>query len=383
MHMRPLPRHTSSDRATFRIRDYDGVVAALKNQDLRAARPPRALMALLRLLGQRELAGSVERGFLISLDPPDHTRLRRLVEPFFTRRRILSLMPQIEAMARNLLAQIEGQPQFDLVSAYAGPLPVHVISSIFGFAEEETDEIWRWSNAFAQSIDSSTHRKGLVARVRAFNAFRRRVLRHVSDRRAAPRDDLLTALAVAHRAGEITRRELVGLVLFVLTAGHATTTNLIGSSVYHLLNEPGLLARARSEPELIDRLVDEVVRLECPIQRTARVVAEPFDVKGHTLRPGTKLRLLIADANRDPARFSDPDRIDLAREDCRHIGFGTGPHQCLGFHLAMLEAPLAIRVLVERFPELGMTDEAPGWTVGHKLRGPTRLVVRPAPRGPD
>ncbi|PWE28107.1 hypothetical protein DDZ14_19150, partial [Maritimibacter sp. 55A14] len=324
---------------------YADVSAAFKDKRFGAAPAPPHLLRALRCVGLSALANAVESGFLVSLNPPDHTRLRKVIEPFFLVRAIPAWKPRVETIVEDLLAPMGKSQQFDFIADFAAPLPTRVIAEMFGFPEQDVAPLKRWSDEMAALVDSDLQRSAFPRRLAAFLKFRRRVLQLVKERSQHPRDDLLSALANAYLVrGELTKDEVVGTAVFVLTAGHATTTHLIGSCLLILLKNPGVAARLREDPDLIDRVVEETLRLESTIQRTGRVLLEDVEIHGLRLPKGTKIRLMIGDANRDPLRFEHPGQFDIARHDKRHLGFGSGIHQCIGLHLARLEARIAISV---------------------------------------
>ena len=356
---------------------YADVAAALKDPRFGAAPAPSGVLRALRLVGLGALANAVGTGFLVALNPPDHTRLRRVLEPFFSLSAMEPMQARVHAIADELLDRARGADEFDLIAGLAAPLPVRMIAELFGFPPEDFAPLKQWSDDMAPLVDSDLQRSAPVSRLISFLRFRRRVLQLIELRRREPRADLLSALAQAHFvSGELSKDEVVGVVVFVLTAGHATTTHLIGSCALLLLNHPRELERLREDPSLVDRATEETLRVESPIQRTGRVLREDVELHGQHMPRGAKVRLMIGAANRDPRRFEDPDRFDLLRRDSnRHLAFGMGIHHCIGLHLARLETRAAIGALVRRFPKMALTSRAPRWTTGAKLRGLSELVV--------
>ena len=356
---------------------YADVAAALKDARFGAAPASPVLLRALRGIGLGGLADVIASGMLVALNPPDHTRLRKVLDPFFHGKALERLKPRVEEIVEDLFHCVEKTGRFDLIADFAAPLPTYIIAELFGFSKEEAPRLKQWSHDLAPLIDSELQRSSLLRRITAFLAFRRRIKKVLEERWREPRDDLLSALAQAHHGtGELSQAEAVGTVIFVLIAGHATTTHLIGSSMQLLLDHPEELSRLRADPILIDRVLEEALRMESPIQRTGRVLLEEIELHGQRLPRGTKIRLMIGAANRDPRRFENPDQFDLSRPDNRHVGFGGGIHQCIGLHLARLEAKLALGTLVRRFPQLERVGEDLRWVPGTKFRGLAELAVR-------
>lgn len=364
--------------ARYCLYRYADVAAALKDRRFGAAPAPAPLLRALRWTGFGSLATVFESGLLVALNPPDHTRLRRIIDPFFSGKAAELMKPLVQETIEQLLAEVQPTGRFDLIADFAAPLPTRVIAEVFGFPKEDLPRLKQWSADLASLIDSDFQRTAWMRRLSAFFGFRRRIRQLIAFRRHAPAKDLLSTLAHArHVTGDLSEAELVGTTIFVLTAGHATTTHLIGSAAQLLLSHPRELDRLREDPGLVDQATEEAIRLETPIQRTGRVLLEDVEVQGQRIRRGAKIRLMLGSANRDPRRFENPDRFDLLRADSRrHVGFGGGIHQCLGLHLARLETRLAIGALVSRFPGLALVGEETRWVEGTKFRGPSRLVVR-------
>jgi cytochrome P450 len=356
---------------------YADVAAAFRDARFGAATAPPNLLRALRWMGLGSLADVVESGLLIALDPPDHTRVRQVVESYFRSREMEWLKSRVEEIVEEICGRVQKSGHFDLIAEFAGPLPTRIIAELVGFPPEEQARLRQWADDLTPLMDSDLQRSALVRRVTAFQGFRRHVIELIEKRRHEPRGDLLSALARAHYATrELSQAEAVGAAIFVLTAGHATTTHLIGTAILSLLKHPGELDRLRADPRLIDGTMEEAFRFESPIQRTGRVLLEDIELYGRRIPQGSKMRLVIGAANRDPRRFENPDQFDIERSDNRHLGFGGGIHQCVGMHLARLEARIAIGTLVRRFPRLERASEELRWVRGTKFRGLAELVVK-------
>ncbi len=290
---------------------------------------------------------------MLVVDPPDHTRLRTLVQKAFTPRVVERLRPRIEALVKEALDEAEARGSMDLVADLAYPLPVTVIAELLGVPVEDRSAFRRWSDALVGALDpvALTDRRSAVLAARdALHAYLERV---VAERRAAPRDDLISRLVEAEEQGDrLSGPELLAMGVLLLVAGHETTVNLIGNGINALLAHPDQLARLRDEPELIEPAVEELLRYDSPVQLTGRVALEELELGGRRVEPGQMLMLLLGAANRDPRVFAEPERLDLGRDPNPHLAFGRGIHFCLGAPLARLEGQIAIRELVRRFPTL-------------------------------
>lgn len=320
--------------------------------------------------------GRPVRSFLM-LDPPDHTRLRRLVSRSFTPRRVEELAPRIEAITDGLLGAVSGRRSFDAVAALASPLPVAVISELFGVSDADRGRLVRWSHALARGIEPSflVPEEERRTQATARGEFAEYLAGEIARRRRAPRDDLVSDLVALHDRGEsLTEPEIVATCVLLLVAGHETTTNLIGNGLYALLQNPGQLDELARHPELAAGAVEELLRFDSPVQLTMRVALEDAEAGGVPTKKGTYVLLLIGAANRDPAVYEDPDRLDLGRPPTPHLAFGQGIHFCLGAPLARLEAQIALRVLVGNFGTLGLAS-TPTWKDNVVLRGIERLEV--------
>lgn len=368
-----------TDARFFCMDRYEDVSTILKDDRFGTPNPPSEIHSLLRLLGLGDLARSAETGFLSSLNPPEHTQLRKIVEPFFQKQAVASLEPRIETIVEHLLDEVDGSKEFDLVADYATRLPSAVIAEIFGFPNAENEKLSRWANRIAPLVDHELRQSALVMGLIASFKLRRRILHVVRERNEEPKDDLLSALADAHY-GElgITMDQLVGLAVFVFTAGQITIADLISSCLLQLLRSPEALAEVKKRPDAIERLVEETLRLNSPLQRTARVVTEDVVVNQETIPRGSPVRLMLGVANRDNNRFQRPDSLDLNRPNSRHLAFGAGRHFCLGLHLARLEVKLAVGAILRRFPDLTLASDELALRAGTKFHGLSELRLRTA-----
>jgi len=315
---------------------------------------------------------------LLFMDPPDHTRLRGLVARAFTPRRIEDLRLAAQAIAAELIDAMTGRTgPVDLIQSFAYPLPVRVICALLGVPPEDEATFTAWSRGVARSVDPSVLRTPEIdaAIVEARQGLSTYLGDLLAERRRAPGDDLLSALAAVDVEGNrISAREVVALAQLLLVAGHETTVNLIGNGVLALLRAPEQLALLRQSPALVGPAIDELLRFDGPVQITQRVVLEDMDVVGCLVKAGDEIMLVLGAANRDPAAFADPHRLDVTRDARRHVAFGGGIHHCLGAALARMEGQIALSALLDRFERIelaGTPTRRPTFT----LRGLEQLPV--------
>jgi cytochrome P450 len=334
----------------------------------------------LRRLGQ-EAGMPAERpavrSFLM-LNPPDHTRLRRLVARAFTPARVRDLGPRIEAIAAGLIKTASASTgPVDLIEALASPLPVTVISELLGVPSADYDRLVAWSDALARGLDppfltSAEDRERQQAARAEFGPY---LADLIAERRRSPGDDLVSALAGVTDGGDVlSEEELVATCILLLVAGHETTTSLIGSAVLGLIKNPDQLARLRAEPELMAGAVEEFLRYDPPVQLTARVALTEASIGALPVSAGAAVLMLVGAANRDPSLCADPERLDITRPPTHHVSFGQGIHFCLGAPLARLETQIVLRLLLERPDELRLAGE-PAWKENTVLRGLRYLPV--------
>jgi cytochrome P450 len=295
---------------------------------------------------------------MLTLDPPDHTRLRTLVNKAFTPTTVSRLRPRIQALVDEILDKAEEEGSLEVIADLAYPLPVTVIAEMLGVPPEDYQIFKDWSATLAANLDPLRAGEMREAAFDARDALSEYLSGIVEKRRARPRDDMISALLAVEESGDVlSHRELLIMCNLLLIAGHETTVNLIGNGLRALLTHPDQLERLRDEPDLIETAVEELLRFDSPVQLTGRVVSEDLEVGGVQMRPGHFVMVLLGAANRDPAQFPDPDRLDLARHPNQHLSFGRGIHFCLGAPLARVEGQVAIGSLVRRFPRLRLDGE--------------------------
>jgi cytochrome P450 len=346
-------------------------------------RDPRFIKEPLAALVAARFGAEVPRGVGLSMldrDPPDHTRLRSLVSKAFTPRVVEGLRPRIQRIVDGLITRAEAAGSIDVIEEFAYPIPVNVICEMLGVPVADHERFKGWSLDIARGLDSiwlppdsEVPRRSAAARHAISDYFRGLI----AERRAAPRGDLLSALIAAEEAGDkLNEEELLATCILLLIAGHETTVNLIGNGVLALLRHPAELSRLRETPGLITSAVEELLRYDGPVQRTARVAGADATIGGRTIAKGDMVMPFIGAADRDPAQFPDPDRLDLSRSDNRHIAFGWGIHFCLGAPLARVEGQIAIDALVRRLPGLELVNHEPEYRQSLTLRGLKTLPVK-------
>jgi cytochrome P450 len=307
----------------------------------------------------------------------DHARLRGLVSGAFTPRMVERLRPRIEKLADELLDGCDRRGEIDLLRAFAFPLPVTVIAELFGVPAEDAEKLKRWSVPLAQILDSMTRGSKLLEAEEAALAMKDYLQMQFERHRARPGDGLIDGLLAASDQGDrLSEDELFATCMLLLLAGHETTTNLIGNGVLALLRQRGEWERLCRDPGLAPGAVEECLRFDGPVQFTSRRPVGGVEVLGRRIRDDQEVMLVLSAANRDPARFPDPDRLDITRRDDAHLAFGQGAHFCLGASLARLEATLAFRALARRFPKLELATDELTWRPGFAIRALSALPVR-------
>ena len=289
---------------------------------------------------------------VINLDPPDHTRMRRLLQKTFLPRTLERLTPAIRSTTAELVEAARVRGRMDVVADLAYPLPVIVIAELLGVPREERDRLKRWSAAIMEFQAVPLPRAETILSSQAAIVEMRSYLRDIAnERRKRPREDLISELVALEVDGDrLAEDELLSTCLTLLVAGHETTTNLIANATWLLLRHPDQLAKLRTNPGLMPSTIEEVLRFESPLHRVGRTALSDTEIAGAQIRKGETVFLLLAAGNRDPAQFPEPDVFDIRRTPNKHIAFGYGIHFCLGAALARLEAPIALNALFECWP---------------------------------
>lgn len=315
---------------------------------------------------------------MVMKDDPEHHRLRSLVHKAFNARRVAALSEDVIRIARGLIDQLAAAGEIDVVSDYAVQLPMAVVAIMLGVDDDDRDKFHELCLQLTQAIAAGPRQ--LFRTVRATQRLSQLFEHLVRQRRREPDDGLISGLVRAnHDGAELSDREVLAMIFLLLLAGHDTTTNLIGSSVLALLDEPEQLARLRADPSLIDTGIDELLRFTSPVPCGApRTAVEDVEIAGTRIPKGSQVLGMLISANRDETRFENPDVLDLSRKPNKHLAFAAGPHHCLGHQLARLEGRIALTELLERFENLEIT--APRSELRFKrlvaLRGLTSLPMR-------
>ncbi|MBN83231.1 MAG: cytochrome [Planctomycetaceae bacterium] len=313
-----------------------------------------------------------------NMDPPDHTRLRRLVNAAFTTRMVQAMRVEIEQLIEELLAGITSGQTVDFVRDFAYPLPAIVIGRMLGVPREARQQLIGWSNALtaysgtgqAESQVAQTASQAATSLSSLFDELARQ-------RRLAPRNDLLSQLVqVEDQGNRLSRQELLGMCGFLMVAGHETTMALLANGLLALLRHPMQLQQLRENPAAIPTAVEELLRYDSPIQHQTRSAAETLEIGGQRIRAGDRVMPFLGAANRDPDQFARPDHLDLSRAPNPHLAFGLGPHYCLGAPLARLETELALQALLARWKKIELVDTEPQFRQHTSQRNPLRLQVR-------
>jgi cytochrome P450 len=311
---------------------------------------------------------------ILMQDPPHHTRMRAVMGKVFTPRAVEGLRPHIEQLVEGLLADVDGE--MDAVADLAFPLPALVICEMLGVPVEDREQLKDWSSAAARLLDPLLDLEVFRRADEGLRRFDEYFTGLIAERRAAPRDDLLSELIQADEDGEhLTDEELIANATFLFGAGHETTQNLIGNGINLLARHPDQRQLIRDDPSLMKNAVEELLRFEPPVQMTGRSITAPVTTTDVELAPGDRCILLLGAANRDPERFEDPQRLDITRPDPRPLSFGGGIHHCLGAALARVEGQVAIGAMVREFPTIELVSDDVEWRETFTLRGPKRLPV--------
>jgi hypothetical protein len=356
------PAYFSEAWGGWLLTRYQDVQAGFKDPRLSSNRAG-AFGAMLPAPLKEQMAPMVRSlsSWALLIDPPDHTRIRALVNKAFTPRLVEYLRPLIQEQVNLLLDKAEAAGKMDMVHDVANLLPVAVIGDMLGIPREDGLKLRVWANAFATFFGTTKYtvevlnmmRTGIVEMEEYFRGL-------IAQRRksSTPGNDLLSTMMAAEEQGRfLSEQEVLATCSLVLFAGHETTTHLLTNGLYLLLKNPEQRDVLLGSPEQLEAAVEEVLRYESPIQRLSRVITEDFELHGQTLRKGQKAFLMIGAANRDSRQFPEGDKLDLRRQENRHIAFGFGIHYCLGAALGRLEGQIALSTLLRRFPKMRLLEE--------------------------
>jgi len=376
------PVHWSERLNAWVLTRYEDVRAALKNPHLISGRRVSSYAGSLPAETRGEMAPLFYQfdTWIGNMDPPDHTRLRRLVNVAFTARMVENLRSDIEQLVHELLDSLATQGQLEFVRDFAYPLPAIVIARMLGVPSESREQFMKWSDdltAYSGTGRADTN----IARSASRSAAELTALfKDLAEaRRSHATDDLLSRLVEAEEEGDrLNEQELLGMCGFLIVAGHETTMALLANGLLALLQHPDQQKRLRDDPQQIHSAVEEFLRFDSPIQHQTRIAAEDIEIAGTAIQQGDRVMPILGAANRDPATFERPDQLDLDRDPNSHLAFGFGPHYCIGAPLARLEAQIAIRAILDRWPTIELVDPLPIFRHHTSQRNPVSLDIRVA-----
>jgi len=372
--LRELGRvHRTTPEGPWYVTGYDEIHQLLSDSRFgeAAGRGGRIRLSRSHREGPEQLLGRVDT--MLSTEPPDHTRLRKLVSKAFTPRSIEDQRQRIQAIVDEILDAVT-TAEFDLVQTLAWPLPVIVIAEMLGVPREDRDRFKRWSDAMIATLGGDY---SLLAEARRSNE---ELVEYVStimeDRRRAPQADLISRLVAAEEEGsQLSEDEILGTIALLLVAGNETTTHLIANGMLALFRHPHEMQRLRDDPSLIPSAVEEFLRFCGPVHTTRRLALVDAELGGVAIARGDIIIAILAAANRDPAKYGDPDRFDVTRNPTDSVAFGDGIHFCLGAPLARAEAQVAISSLLRRYPHMQLVDPSPEWGGTFAVRGVKELRI--------
>ncbi len=370
------PVHWSPGVNAWLLTRYRDAMAALR--DTRLGREPRNVEGVEDTKPSQPPGAfrQMQLQWLVFRDPPDHSRLRSLLNKAFTHRVAERLRPKIQEVADDLLDRVQAARRMDVIADYAFPLPVIVIAELLGVPVEDRHQLRQWANDLVGAIDITEtpeviERAGNVTL--QFYDYLRDLLHQ---RRSNPKDDLMSALIIAEEQGEsLSEDELLGMCVFLLLAGHDTTLSLVGNGMLSLLRHPDQLEKLRRDPTLITTAVEEFLRYESPVQLTFRLALVDIEIGGKPIQKGQYVCIGFGAANRDPDQFPEPDRLNVARHPNRHLAFGGGIHFCPGAPLGQMEGQIAISTLLRRMPNLQLESNQAAWRRMVVFRGLKTLPV--------
>ncbi|SFS90513.1 cytochrome P450 family protein [Marininema halotolerans] len=369
------PIQTPWDEPAWFIVQYDAVQIALKDQ--------KFLMSPQTVAPEHDANHLPEEldyfsHHLLTTDPPEHSRLRTLVHKAFTPRMIARLQTTVETICDQLLDEVTRSSNHtaDLITQYAFPIPIIVISDMLGIPQKDRDLFREWSKAMLSVVNRPEVQKEVRPQLIALRNYLTDLF---VERRNHPQEDLVSALIEAEDNGDrLSEEELYSMIMLLVIAGHETTVNLIGNGIYALLQHPDQLTLLKKSPSLINSTVEEILRYYSPVEMaTNRWGGEAFSFEGQTISPGDLVLICIGSANRDKRRFTNPDQFDITRHPNPHLAFGMGIHYCLGAPLARLEGQIALPRLFDRLPnlQLDFKEESLPWQQDFLMRGLTHLPV--------
>ena len=356
------PVHRDDALGAWLVLRYDDVRAAFRDQRLSSDRVTGffARRAAAGTMDEVRVTADILTRWIVFADPPRHTRLRKLADYAFRPKAVERMREWITGLVDELVDEVGHGGDIDFVERFARPLPVRVICHLFGVPAEHRADLTRWSDDMLTLLFSAVHLPDRHERAeRSFREFSEFLQTVIAERRARPRDDLVTDLIAARERGDVLdEEEIVATCILLLFAGHETTRNLLANGLKAILEFPRAKAALAADPTAMPAAVEEILRYDGPMKGMWRQAAEAVEYEGERIEPGERVLLMQAAANRDPRRFNDPDVFDIARPSNRHVGFGYSIHYCLGANIARLEGALGLEAFLRRFPDVTLaTDE--------------------------
>ncbi len=376
----PLPFPLAgTDRRAWMVTRMEEAVQVLKDHAHFTVDP--SSIGVNGLLGQNRSETADTPTFftsktMLTVDDPDHRRLRQLVSKAFTPRYIAGLRPQVQRIADELLDRVQAQGLMELVADYAFPLPINVISEMLGVPRADRDQIRVWSEALAMGQGVGARNREVVAHMRAFGEYTARL---VADKRQHPGDDLISQLIAIEEEGDrLSETEMISMITLLIFAGHETTSNLLATGTLMLLDHPAQLGKLKADLSLVPAAVEELLRFNGPATIAGpRYVTEDIELAGQQIKRGDVIFPILLSANHDERQFTQPEELEIARTLTRHLAFGHGIHMCLGAPLARLEGDIAFSTLLTRMPNLRLSvpRESITWNFALNSRSLTALPV--------
>jgi len=357
------------------VTSYAGVLTVLHKFSADRTPTPDQLAAM-GLQSLQPVAEVMVRQMLF-MDAPAHTRLRGLCSSAFTSRRVDHLRPHIQEIADDLIDRVLAQGRMDVIADFAAPLPAIVTAELLGVPTGDHEQLKSWSADFAEMLGNFQHNPDRVSRVlRTVDEMTRYFRSAIREQERNPRNGLIRLLVDASEGGShLSEDEVIANIIVTMVGGQETTTNLIGNGLLTLIRNPGALAQLRDDPSIVESAVEELLRYESPSQHTARLAPDDLLLGDKPIKKRDAVMAVMAAANRDPARFPDPDRLDLTRKDNRHVAFGWAAHFCFGAPLARIEGQIAFPTLLRRLPNLALEPGPLVWRQNLGLRGLSALPV--------
>jgi len=372
------PIHRSEMMESWVLTRYDDIDKVLTDNRFSADRQrARTRFAQMMEEQQAQYGPMSSAQTMLTSDPPDHTRLRRLVSKAFTPRAVENLRPRIQQIVEYLLGEAGKKGEFDIVQELAYPLPVIVIAEMLGVPPEDRHRFKEWSDTIVATLGGPfTPPEVMQAGSAAIQELADYIGEVIAERRAEPKEDLISGLIAAEEGGQVlSEDEIFATCILLLVAGNETTTHLISNGMLALFRNPDQMERLRKDISLMPSAVEEFLRYTGPVHGTGRVPKEDIEIAGHVFHEGEMVFTLLAAGNRDPSHYPDPDVLDVGRNPTDHLALGDGIHFCLGAPLARAEAQIAIGTLLDRFPKLRSLEDEAEWGGTFIIRGVRRLNV--------